>query len=301
MSHHSENPGGMSDQPQLVPYVRLSPAGDYTYQCSYNCRIGCCGDQHCTGKKVPIMSAGVPPTPPNAFPASSSISSITNNARSPSVVAVVPPSAPAKPVPEINQLLMRTSASPLDPSSPSTQELMKGLFLLVISTLIRLSDSEVAAFAQWRAINEKQRDRQRDLARREKVQDYKGKCQLYKCLLCYFYLLSYIFDFCSLAKARCLPPDVIIFPEYDPSEDMDQKITRKKSKKRALESVSPVAPPAAKSSRQCSTPANTTLPSPPSTPPSPAFEPVSTAGASAYADVPLNALPSGFVIHGKFY
>ena len=35
-------------------------------------------------------------------------------------------------------------------------------------------DSEVAAFAQWRAINEKQRDRQRDLLRREKVLSYKG-------------------------------------------------------------------------------------------------------------------------------
>ena len=121
------------------------------------------------------MSAGVPPTPPNAFPASASISSITNNTRSPSAVAVIQPSTPTKPVSEINQLLMRASAEPSDPSSPSTKELMKGLFFSVISNLIRLLDSEVAAFAQWRAINEKQRDRQRDLARREKVQGYKGK------------------------------------------------------------------------------------------------------------------------------
>ena len=128
MSHHGSDPGGIEEQPQLVPYVRLSSDGTFTYQCSFECRYSCVGDQKCTGKKVPIMSAGPPPTPPKAIPvsASASIPAASQSARSPATVAVVTPRTPVKPIPEINQVLMRTGNSPLDQSSPSTQELMKG-------------------------------------------------------------------------------------------------------------------------------------------------------------------------------
>ena len=114
-------------------------------------------------------------------------------------------------------------------------------------------------------------------------------------------MLFSVYDrFCS-AKARHLPPDVIIFQEYDPSEDMDQKITRKKKAKRGLEDAAATTAeePVPKSTRRCSTPAaDTTLPSPPDSPPSPQFEPVSSADVTAYPGVPLRSLPSGFVIHG---
>ena len=37
-----------------------------------------------------------------------------------------------------------------------------------------LLDSEVSEFAQWQALNERQKTRERDIARREKVLKYKG-------------------------------------------------------------------------------------------------------------------------------
>ena len=112
--------------------------------------------------------------------------------------------------------------------------------------------------------------------------------------------MLFFFDhFCSV-KARLLPPDVIFFPEYDPSEDMDQKIIRRKKSKRALEDAAAAADqPAPKSSRRCSTPANTTLPSPPSSPSSPPFELDPAADVTSCPGVPLRSLPSGFVIHGN--
>ena len=102
-------------------------------------------------------------------------------------------------------------------------------------------------------------------------------------------------------KARLLPPDVIFFPEYDPSEDMDQKIIRKKKSKRALEDAAATDQPLSKSSRRCSTPANTTLPSPPTSPSSPPFELDPSADITTCPGVPLRSLPSGFVIHGNLY
>lgn len=129
MSHNSSrDPRGGSPEPQLVSYVRVSSDGRFTFQCTYECKIGCIGDDRCTGIKIPIMSAGTSVPPGASIPPaqSASISSLTNNTYSPSAVAVIPPTTPAEPVLEVNQLLLRTS-SPLDPSSPTTKQYMKGI------------------------------------------------------------------------------------------------------------------------------------------------------------------------------
>ena len=180
MSHSSRDPRGGSSEPQLVSYVRLSSDGSFTFRCTFDCKIGCCGDERCTGIKIPLLAANAP-VPPGAMvqsvpqsAQSASQSSLTNNTHSPASVAVIPPRAPAKPTLEINQCLPRDT-SPLDPSSPSTRQYMKGkLQLLSNHQYSLLLASEVEEFAQWHAINEKQQVRGRDMSRRSTVRKYKG-------------------------------------------------------------------------------------------------------------------------------
>ena len=207
MSSHSHDPGGMSSGPRLVPYMRVSLDQNFAYQCSFNCTIGCVGDDRCTGVKIPLMAAGsVPMAPPVGFPRQSPFPAVASPTHSSSAVAVVPPNVPdqpgsssstkfshisnsandvatervktpvAPPVLEVNQLLLKTS-KPLDPSSPDTKQYMKGWFLIFSYSCFsryNLLDSEVSEFAQWHALNERQKTRERDIARREKVLKYKG-------------------------------------------------------------------------------------------------------------------------------
>ena len=89
--------------------------------------------------KIPLLIAAAP-VPPGAMiqtvpqsTQSASLSSLTNNTHSPASVAVIPPRAPTTPTLEINQCLPRT-ASPLDPSSPSTRQYMKGNLIILFQT-----------------------------------------------------------------------------------------------------------------------------------------------------------------------
>ena len=293
MSHSSSrDPRGESSKPQLVSYVRVSTDGSYTYQCTFDCKIGCCGDERCTGIRIPIMSAGSSLPPAASLPPahSASISSLTNNSYSPSAVAVIPPNTPAKPELEINQLLMRTS-EPLDPSSPSTKKYMKGTTFIqfFILNIIYFLESEVEEFAQWHAINETQKSRGRDMVRRSTVQKYKGT----------FWFISLFTIFVLLAKSRCLPRDVIIFPEYDPSVDMDEKCKHMAPVNidAVVKKVQGTDVGSAKRRRQ-STPVqdqSAVLESPPSSPESPAYEVVAPT-ISVQPGIPLRSV--GPIIRG---
>ena len=125
MSHQPPDPEGGS-RPQLVAFVRLSADHTYSYQCAVTCTYSCIGDDKCKGVKIPILAPGASVPPPFGMSHSStSIPSSSSLPRPITSVAVVPPIVPTQPVPEINQLLLRTSTS-LDPTSPTTQQYLKG-------------------------------------------------------------------------------------------------------------------------------------------------------------------------------
>ena len=134
MSHPSPDPGG---KPRLVPFVHLSADLTYTYQCAYSlCTIGCVGDDKCKGVKCPIATSGMAGAPPGSFQVSVSSSSssfpapvVSTPVRPPTTVAVATTQIASPPVPEINQLLVKTrpESKPLDPSSPTTKQYMKGI------------------------------------------------------------------------------------------------------------------------------------------------------------------------------
>ena len=104
-----------------------------------------------------------------------------------------------------------------------------------------------------------------------------------------------------LAKARYLPPEVILFTAYDPRVDMDEKMTHDASLQRAkrmLDLEDDGDQPRAKITRPNTSTAVTVsdrLVTPPESPESPPFELDPNADL---LDVPLQSLPHGLVIHG---
>lgn len=147
-------------------------------------------------------------------------------------------------------------------------------------------------FAQWRAINEKQRGRSRDLARRSTIQKYKGNWQ-------YYFKYAFIHMFSVLS--RYLPPDVILIPEYDPSVDMDEKCKQMGPVNidAIVKRVKASGIGTSKIRRQ-STPVpadhSAVLESPPSSPESPAFEMEVPPDAVVKGGAPLRS--AGPVIRG---
>ena len=112
----------------------------------------------------------------------------------------------------------------------------------------------------------------------------------------YILLIVILVSILFSARSRYLPSDVILFTEYDPSVDMDEKLARTSTlqeAQRLLCSGDEAAPP---SKAQCP---DSPLVSPPSTPPSPQYESASCSVAQEYDDIPLRQLPAGFVIHGN--
>ena len=186
MSHSSPDPGGKSDR-RLVSYVRISADRTYTFQCAYqSCTIGCVGDSHCRGVKIPLVGPDLAIPPPMDIPisASSSSSSSLPLPCSSNSGAPVVSSAPSAPIPEINTLLMQTSnPAPLDPSSPTTKQYMKGILHYFYYKVYYLIESEVTEFAEWHAINENQSRRDRNSSRQRKIQRYKGIFYIIVCFI----------------------------------------------------------------------------------------------------------------------
>ena len=165
MSGHSGGPPGDFG---FVNYVKLSSCQTFSYQCRSDCTVACTGGDECNGNKFPIVTTTVVAQTPDT--------SLTNEAAHNSPI----PSPPT--TPEINRVLVRTTA-PLNPNSPSTKQYMSGIHQLYSYSVISFtfsihnlyfSEKEVQQFAEWHALNERQAERERDLARKEKILYYQG-------------------------------------------------------------------------------------------------------------------------------
>ena len=145
------------------------------------------------------------------------------------------------------------------------------------------------------------------MSRRSTVRKYKGNFLLW--------LSVFVFTILYSVLAHYLPPDVILFPEYDPSTDMDEKCKRMKPvdvdavARKVKSAISGADAGSSTAARAQSTPVDdrSALVSPPSSPESPAFDlevPSGTADhqfEAVYKGVPLSALPPGLVIRGNLF
>ena len=104
-----------------------------------------------------------------------------------------------------------------------------------------------------------------------------------------------------------MPPDVILFKEYDPSVDMDEKMTRDSSLQNAKkllcsdddDDALEDSLPAKVARVQPTVPSESTrLVTPPSSPSSPPFE--YDPAAARYDNTALRDLPHGVVIYGNY-